>query len=320
MDETKNPTAAETASGRRRKLQRWKLVKKNWQLYLFVLPAVLSFAFFSYAPMYGVQIAFKEYNPGLGIFGSPWADPWYRYFKLFFDSAWFTTTLKNTVVLSLYSFVVGNILPLLLALMINEVRSLRLKKTVQTVTYIPYFVSTVVVVGMLNLMFGDTGVVNQVMQMAGGTPFQFLTSDAAFKHLYVWSGVWTGTGYGSIIYFAALSNVAPELHEAAIIDGASRLQRIIHIDIPAVIPTFVILLIMGAGSIMNVSYEKVFLMQNAVNLQVSEVINTYVYKVGILHTQYSLSSAVGLFNNVVNLILLFIVNKIAGKVSETSLW
>ena len=319
MEKIRRPVSPGTAVGFAG-TRKWKLVRKNWQLYLFVLPAVVSFALFSYAPMYGVQIAFKSYNPAFGIFGSPWADPWYRYFKLFFDSAWFTTTLKNTLVLSLYGFVTGSVLPLLLALMINEVRGLRFKKTVQTVTYIPYFVSTVVVVGMLNLMFGDTGVVNQMIQMTGCAPFQFLTSDAAFKHLYVWSGVWTGTGYGSIIYFAALSNVAPELHEAAVIDGANRLQRILHIDLPAVVPTFVILLIMGAGSIMNVSYEKVFLMQNAVNLQVSEVINTYVYKTGILHTQYSLSSAVGLFNNIINLVLLFIVNKIAGKVSETSLW
>ncbi len=317
MDMTKNLTGSADVPRRSKK---WKLVRKNWQLYLFVLPAFLAFALFSYAPMYGVQIAFKEYNPGLGIWGSPWAQPWYRYFKLFFDSAWFTTTLKNTLTLSFYMFILGNILPLLLALMINEAKHMAFKKTVQTVTYMPYFISTVVVVGMINLMFADKGVVNQLIQLLGGTPFQFLTSDAAFKHLYVWSGVWTGTGYGSVIYFAALSNVSPELHEAAIIDGANRFQRIYHIDIPAVIPTFVILLIMGAGSIMNVSYEKVLLMQNPTNLLVSEVINTYVYKVGILHTQYSLSSAVGLFNNVINLILLLIVNKVAGKVGETSLW
>lgn len=304
----------------KRRASRWRLVKKNWQLYLFILPAIVAFALFSYIPMYGVQIAFKAYNPVLGFWGSPWADPWYKYFKLFFSSAWFITTLKNTLVLSLYGFVIGNIAPLILALMINEAANVHFKKTVQMVTYIPYFISTVVLVGMLNQMFSSSGIVNEMLRAVGLPQYNFLTSDPAFKHLYVWSGAWQGTGYGSIIYFAALCNVSPELHEAATIDGASRFQRIIHIDIPAVIPTFVVLLIMGAGQIMNVSYEKVLAMQNNVNLGVSEVINTYVYKTGIVHAQYSLSSAVGLFNNVINLILLIIVNKMCKQVSDTSLW
>ena len=266
--------------------------------------------------MYGVIIAFKNYNAALGFFKSPWANPWYRYFKLFFDSAWFTTTLKNTLILSLYGFLLGNILPLLLALMINEVRKVAFKKVVQTVTYLPYFISTVVLVGLIKLMFDNTGVINYIFN----TSYPFLTSDAAFPQLYVWSGAWVGTGYGAIVYFAALSNVNPELLEAATIDGANRFQKIIHVDLPAVIPTFVILLILGAGSIMNVSYEKVLLMQNNVNLGVSEVINTYVYKVGILHAQYSLSTAVGLFNNLINLLLLLITNRISKVVGETSLW
>lgn len=299
---------------------RRKMVKRNWELYLFILPATVYFALFCYWPMYGVIIAFKKYNVGIGILQSPWAHPWYRYFKMFFDSAWFTTTVKNTLVLSLYGFVVGNILPLLLALMVNEMENMAFKKTVQTITYLPYFISEVVLVGLIDLMFADKGVINQIIMALGGTATQFLSSDAAFPHLYVWSGAWVGTGYGAILYFAALSNVNPELYEAAVIDGASRFQRIIHVTIPAVVPTFVMLLILGAGSIMSVSYTKVLLMQTTTNLEVSEVINTYVYKVGILHTQYSLSTAVGIFNNVINLLLLIIVNKISKTVSDIALW
>lgn len=296
------------------------LIKRNWQLYLLILPAFIYFAVFCYAPMYGVQVAFKDYNAGLGIIGSPWAQPFYKWFKMFFDSAWFTTTLRNTIILSLYSFIVGSILPVLLALMINEVGNLRFKKLVQNFTYIPYFISTVVLVGMINLFFSSSGLVNQVYSLFGGTPIQFLLKDNLFDDLYVWSGVWQGTGWGSIIYLAALSNVSAEMYEAATIDGASRLQKVYHINIPALVPTIIIMMILGAGSIMNVSYEKVLLMQTDLNLKVSEVINTYIYKVGILRAQYNLSSAVGLFNNVVNLILLVIVNKISGKISETSLW
>ena len=299
---------------------RTKLAKRNWQLYILVLPALVYAALFQYWPMYGIMIGFKNYNPALGIWGSSWADPWYYYFKLFFDSAWFVTTLKNTLILAMYGFVVGSILPLLLALMINEVQNVVFKKTVQTVTYLPYFVSTVVLIGMVNLMFDNNGVINKLINMAGCPTYPFLTSDAGFVNLYVWSGVWQGTGYGAIVYFAALSNVSPELIEASVIDGANRFQRMIHVSLPAVIPTFIILLILGAGSIMNVSYEKVFLMQNYINLEASEVINTYVYKTGILHAQYSLSTAVGLFNNIINMILMIIVNKIAGVVGETSLW
>lgn len=295
---------------------RTKLLKRNWQLYLLVLPALIYFAIFSYWPMYGVILAFKDYDPSVGFFGSAWVDPWYHYFEMFFDSVWFTTTLKNTLVLSLYGLAVGQILPLLLALMINEVQNVFFKKTVQTVTYLPYFISTVVLVGIMDLLFADKGLVNHLF----GTSYPFLTSNAAFAHLYTWSGVWSGTGYGAIIYFAALSNVSPELLEAATIDGASRFQKIIHIDLPTVIPTFMIFLILGVGSIMGVSYTKVLLMQNSLNLNVSEVINTYVYKTGILHAQYSLSTAIGLFNNVINLILLLLANKIAKVVGETSLW
>ena len=310
---------------RRRQLRsgfasKWILIRRNWQLYFFILPALVYFLVFCYAPMYGVQIAFKDYTGGAGITASPWAKPITKYFQLFFEGAWFSTTLKNTLTLSLYSFAVGSILPVVLALMVNELKSVRYQKIIQNATYIPNFISTVVLVGMINILFSRTGIINQIIQLFGHEPIYFLMKNSIFKHLYVWSGVWQGTGWGSIIYFAALSNVPMELYEAAIIDGATRLQRIIHINIPTLMPTFIIMLILGAGNIMNVSYEKVLLMQTDLNLKVSEVINTYVYKTGLLHAQFSLSSAVGLFNNVINLILLLLVNKISQKVSETSLW
>lgn len=302
---------------------KWILVKRNWQLYLFILPAVLFFVIFSYLPMYGVQIAFKDYKPALGIWGSPWANPFYKHFLHFFESPYFMITLKNTLMLSLYGMIVGTAAAILLALMVNEVQQTFFKRTVQTVTYLPYFISTVVLVEMVQLFFSSSttgGVINHLIELFGGTQVKFLTTPGLFKHLYVWSGIWQGTGYGSIIYFAALANVSPELHEAATIDGASRLQRIRHINIPAIMPTFVIMLILSAGSIMGVSYQKILLMQNDLILDASEVISTYVYKVGILNNQYGFSSAIGLFNNVVNVILLITVNKISAKVSSTSLW
>ncbi len=300
--------------------KKWNKIIRNWQLYLFLLPAVVYFIIFNYAPMYGVLIAFKKYNPGAGIWGSPWADPWYKNFTDFFHSAWALTTIRNTLILAIYSFIVGTILPVVLALMINEVRSVAFKKIVQNATYIPYFVSTVVLVGMVNLFFGGSGVINQIIKLFGGQSILFLMKNSIFDDLYVWSGVWQGTGWGSIIYFAALSNASPELHEAAVIDGASRFQRIIHINIPVIVPTFIIMLIMGAGSLINVGAEKVLLMQTDMNLEVSEVINTYVYKVGLVKTNFSLSTAIGLLTNFINMALLLTVNKVSGTVSDTSLW
>lgn len=307
---------APAVTGRRK----MALIARNWQLYLFLLPATVYFIIFNYAPMYGVIAAFKKYNAGLGVWGSPWADPWYKNFAQFFDSAWAEITIRNTLILALYSFVVGSILPVLLALMINEVRSNVYKKIVQNATYVPYFVSTVVLVGMVNLFFSGSGAVNQIIMMFGGEKTYFLMKNGLFDDLYVWSGAWQGTGWGSIIYFAALSNASPELHEAAVIDGASRFQRIIHINIPVIMPTFIIMLIMGAGSLISVGAEKVLLMQTDLNLEVSEVINTYVYKVGLVKNNFSLSTAIGLLTNLINMVLLLTVNKISSKVSETSLW
>ncbi|NWL86156.1 sugar ABC transporter permease [Paenibacillus sp. 79R4] len=296
------------------------MVKRNKALYLFILPAFLYFFIFAYIPMYGVQIAFKDFIATKGFGGSPWADPLLKHFITFFSSVRFGEIFWNTIRISLYYLLISFPAPIILALMINEVRGTRFKKLVQNITYMPYFISTVVLVGMIDLFFSNSGLVNQLTGLFGLEPVLFLQKEALFDHMYVWSGVWQATGYGSVIYFAALAGVSPELHEAATIDGATRLQRVIHVNIPAIMPTIIIMLIISVGGIMNLSFEKVLLMQKDINIASSEVISTYVYKLGIQKAQYSLSSAVGLFNNLINLALLIMVNRIARKVGETSLW
>ena len=298
----------------------WRGVIKNWQLYVFLLPAFVYVLIFNYAPMYGVVMAFKQYSLRAGIWGSPWIDPIYKNFRLFFDGRMFADVLRNTVTLSLYGLIAGFPFPILLALMLNEVKSKRYMKFVQNVTYTPYFISTVVIVGMIRLFFTGTGIVNSIFARFGVAPVLFLNQAGYFPHMYIWSGIWQTVGYGSIIYFAALSGVPPELHEAAVIDGASRLRRIWHINLPHIRPTIVILLILDAGRIMNVGFEKIYLMQSSLNLAQSEVISTYIYKVGVTKQNFSIGAAVGLFNNVINMALLIIVNWVAGKIGETSLF
>lgn len=306
-----------TATGKRKNLI---LIKKNRVLYLFILPAFLYFLIFAYVPMYGVQIAFKDFVATKGFLGSEWADPLFKHFQTFFSSVNFWNILRNTLGLSLYYLAVSFPAPIILALLINEVKNTKFKKAVQNITYMPYFISTVVLVGMVDLFFARTGLVNNILGLFGIEPIMFLMKDSMFNDLYVWSGVWQSTGYGAVIYIAALAGVSPDLHEAATIDGATRFQRILHVNLPAIMPTIVIMLIMSVGGIMNLSFEKVLLMQTDSNLMVSEVISTYVYKLGIQKAQYSLSTAVGLFNNAINLILLVSVNKISRRISENSLW
>lgn len=230
--------------------------------------------------------------------------------------------MKNTLVVSLYSLVVGFPIPIVLALMINSVKSTRFKKLTQTITYMPHFISTVILVGMMSVFLSPkSGFLNHLIAMLGGPDdLYYMGSASAFAHLYVWSGIWQNMGWSSIIYLAALAGVDQELHEAAMVDGANKLKRIIHIDLPAIMPTMVILLIMNAGNIMSVGYEKVYLMQNDLNLTTAEVISTYVYKIGLKQQQYSYSAAIGLFNNAINFFLLVVVNKISKKVSGSSLW
>ncbi|WP_442951651.1 ABC transporter permease [Paenibacillus sp. GYB003] len=282
-------------------------------------PVLVYFIVFHYMPMYGVQIAFKDFIATKGIWGSPWVG--LKHFDRFFDSYFFWRLLKNTLGISLYELAVGFPIPIVLALMINEVRHKGYKKFIQTVTYAPHFLSTVVLVGIVIMFLSPTsGIVNTIIKAFGGEPIFFMTKPEWFKTVYVLSGVWQQMGWSSIIYLAALAGIDPGLHEAARVDGASRLQRIWHINLPGIMPTVVILLILNIGSLMGVGFEKVFLMQNSLNTESSDVISTYVYRSGLLGAQYSFASAVGLFNSVVNFVLLLTVNRIAKAVNQSSLW
>ncbi len=296
-----------------------RAIKKHWQYYIFLIPAVAFFVVFSYLPMYGVQIAFREFSARLGFWGSPWVG--FTHFERFFNSYYFSTLLRNTVTISLYSLAVGFPLPIILALALNEIKNGKFKRITQTVTYAPYFISVVVMCGMvISFLSPTTGIINKAIMALGHEPIAFLNSEKLFSTIFVLSGVWQGAGWGSIIYLASLAGVNMELHEAALIDGAGRISRIIHINIPHILPTMTIMLILAAGGILSVGHEKILLLQNALNAGTSEVISTYVYKVGLINAQYSFSTAVGLFNSVVNLILLIIVNLFASKVGETALW
>ncbi len=294
-------------------------VRKNWQLYLLFLPVLLYFIVFHYVPMYGVQIAFKDFIANKGILESPWVG--FKHFERFFNSFYFWRIIKNTLGIGLYELIVGFPIPIILALMINEARSCRFRRFIQTVTYAPHFLSTVVVVGMIMMFLSPvSGLVNFIITSFGGEPIAFMTEPSWFKSIYVWSGVWQSMGWSSIIYLAALAGIDPQLHEAAKVDGAGWFRRIWHINLPGIAPTMIILLILNIGSILGVGFEKVFLMQNSLNMEASDVIATNVYRSGILGAQYSYSAAVGLFNSVVNFIMLITVNRIARRVSETSLW
>jgi len=296
-----------------------KNLKRDYVLWLFVLPGMIITFIFSYIPIYGVQIAFRDYNLKMGFWGSPWVG--LEYFKRFFDSPYFLVTLKNTFVTSVYSLIAGFPIPIILALLLNSFRHKRYRKIIQTVTYAPNFISTVVMCGMLVLFLSPSvGVVNHVIQALGFKSINFMAEKNLWRHIYVWSGVWQSMGWNSVIFFAALSSVSPELHEAAVMDGASKFQIIRHIDFPSILPTATILLILSCGSILSVGFEKVFLLQNDLNLSASQVISTYVYQVGLIDNNVSYSAAIGLFNSVINAVLLVAVNKIADKMSGISLW
>lgn len=297
----------------------WRRMRKHWQLYLVVLLPMAYIIIFKYLPMAGVQIAFKDFNVIKGIWGSDWAG--FKHFNKFFASPNFWMYIKNTLGISMYGLLVGFPAPIILALALNEIRNGLFKKSVQMITYAPYFISTVIMVSILIVTLSpNVGLLSKVFTFFGAEPVNFMGIPGLFKSIYVWSDVWQYTGYGAIIYIAALSGVNPDLYEAAKVDGASRLQKIRHIDIPSLIPVSVILLILNLGNIMRLGFEKIYLMQNPLNLSTSEVISTYVYKVGLIGSNFSFSSAVGLFNSVINLILLVAVNFIARKLSNTSLW
>lgn len=295
-----------------------KIFLKNWQLYVFLLPAIIYLFLFNYIPMYGVQIAFRDYTVKGGITGSEWVG--LKYFLKFINYPNFSLLIKNTLSLSLYSLATFPC-SIIFALLLNEVRNAKFKKTVQMISYMPYFLSTVVVCSMITLFFHpNTGVINKLIELLGGTSQDFLTIPSYFNDIYVWSGVWQGLGWNSIIYIAALAGVPEELVDAAKVDGANRLQVIWHVNLPAILPTIVIMLILSCGHILSVGFEKAYLLQNSLNLSASQIISTYVYEIGLNGGQFSYSSAIGLFNNVVNIILLLIVNSVAKKASGTGIW
>ena len=298
----------------------WRAIAKNWGLYLLIAPSFILLLFFTYFPMYGVQIAFKDYNLMAGITRSPWADPWYKYFQRFFNSYQSELVIKNTLLLGLYSIAAGYPIPILLGLLINQMRPGKFRRVYQTVTYIPHFISTVVLVGMLNIMLSpSSGLIGAIYKLFGAQAPNLLASPGLFPSLYVWSDVWQNAGWDAIVYLAALASVDPNLYEAATVDGAGKRQKMLYIDLPMLLPMSCVMLILRAGGIMNVSFEKAYLMQNDLNLSVSEMISTYVYKLGIINSQYSLSAAVNLFNTLVNLALLLLVNQITRHLGDTSI-
>ncbi|MCI9650538.1 MAG: sugar ABC transporter permease [Lachnospiraceae bacterium] len=295
-----------------------KSIFHDWRLYVLMLPSLVYLFIFAYIPMYGVQIAFRDFSPRKGIWGSEWVG--LEYFKRFIEYPNFKFLMMNTLRIGLYSLATFPC-PIIFALMLNEVRSSKFKKSVQMISYIPHFLSTVVVCSMVTLFFNQkTGVVNAIIEFLGGTRTDFLTKASYFEDIYVWSGVWQGLGFGAIIYIAALASVPMEQIEAARIDGATRLQIIWHVNIPYILPTIIIMLIFSCGGILGVGFEKILLLQNDLNLSRSQVISTYVYEIGIRGGQFSYSSAIGLFNTIINVTILAIVNEIARRFGETSIW
>lgn len=297
--------------GQKRKIKS-KVIKSQYQLHLFLIPAFLFFFIIHYIPMYGVQIAFRDYVEVKGILGSEWIG--FSNFTRFFSSYQFWRLIKNTLGLSFYSLLAEFPIPIILALLLNQVGNKRYKKLVQTVTYAPHFISIVVMIGMVQLFLSpSSGIVNSIIKMVGGQTISFLGEASYFKHIYVFTGVWQHAGWGAILYLATLASVSPELYEAARVDGASKWHLIRHIDLPSILPTAIIMLILRVGRLMNIGMQKALLLQNPLNIRGSEIIPTYVYKMGILKNQYSYSATIGLFNSLINIILLFSVNKLAKK-------
>ena len=294
-------------------------IKSNIPLYVLLFPSIILLIMFAYIPMLGLVIAFKDYSPANGILNSPWAG--FKYFTQFFNSVQFRTTMMNTLKISIYSILVGFPLPILLALLCNQLRTGKFKKVFQVTTYLPHFISTMVMCGIIILFLSpNSGLIANIFKSLGWTMPNLLSKPDSFAGVYVWSDVWQHIGWDSIIYLAALSAIDPTYYEAATMDGASRMQKILNIDLPLLLPTAMILLILRAGSLLSIGFEKVLLLQNPLNLAGSEVISTYVYKVGMQNFQYSYSTAIGLFNTVVNLIILLSVNWFSKRYTKTGLF
>jgi putative aldouronate transport system permease protein len=285
-----------------------------------VLPGFVLLLVFSYIPMYGIVMAFQSFRPALGFFKSPFANPWYRYFRQLITDVYFMRLLKNTLVLGVSSLVWGFPAPIIFALLLNEVKGRTFKRLTQTISYMPYFLSTVIVVGIMKLLLATDGPISAVLLHSGlqiQNPFLF---PEAFRPLYIVSGIWSGIGFGSIIYLAAIAGINPELYEAAKVDGANRFQQIIHVTIPCIAPTIIILFIFAVSGVVGNDWQKILLIYNEATYSTSDVIGTYVYRIGITNTSYSYAAAVGLFMNVVSFFLLVATNYIARAVGETSLW
>ena len=294
-----------------------KQMKRDWLLYVMFIPVALNFIVFHFWPMYGLRIAFMDYNPVLGFDYSRFVG--LKNFERFFSSQYFGLTLRNTLSVTLSSLLLSP-LPIILALLLNEVTNARFKKTIQTISYMPHFVSAVIVVGILNILFSNEGIVNNLIQALGYNSFNFLSNKNTFLPMYLGMGVWGETGYESIIFIAAITNINPELYEAAEIDGAGRMKRLWHVTLPEILSTLVVIYIMRIGNIMNVGWQTIYLMQNELNLETSEVISTFVYKRGLIDSDYGYSTAVGLFNNLIGFILVLIANKLSKVFTESSLF
>ncbi|PWU67863.1 sugar ABC transporter permease [Gracilibacillus dipsosauri] len=293
--------------------------KRDHQLWIMILPAIICVIIFNYIPMYGIQLAFREYDFTAGLTGGEWVG--LQYFEQFIKSHMFTDLIRNTLVISITTIVVGFPAPIILALLVNQIRWKRGKRILQTTVYLPHFISIVVLVGLLNVLLSpNTGLIGLLIAKMGFEGTNLLASTTAFVPVYVLSDIWQHVGWNSIIYLAALSSVDPQLYDAAKIDGANRWQIIRNVEIPAIIPTIIILLILNMGTVISTGFEKIFLMQNSLNLPISEVIETYVYKIGIISNQFSYAAAIGLFNTLINFTLLVIVNSIAKRVAKISLW
>ena len=306
-----------------RKTFRQRLVRdfKRYKLiYLLGFLCLAYYFIFCYLPMGGIVIAFKDFRAARGIFGSKWADPWYKYFDQFFNGYYFARLLRNTLLINVLDLIFGFPAPIILALLLNELRSHSYKRVVQTVSYLPHFISQVVICGIILDFFSSSGVINQIITLLGGNRVLFMQDARYFRPIYVGSGIWQGVGYGSIIYLSALSGVNVDLYDAAAIDGCNRFGRVIHVTIPGILPTVIIMLILKVGSMLSVGFEKIILLYNETIYETADVISSFVYRYGLQKGNYSYATAVGLFNSLFNFALLIGVNALSRKVSEVSLW
>ena len=294
--------------------------RRNWTLYTMLIPGTIIIFVFAYIPMYGIVMAFQNFKPSTGFFGSAFANPWYRYFLQLFRDPYFGRLLSNTLLLGVYSLLWGFPAPILLALLMNEIKGKTFKRITQTISYMPYFLSTVIVIGLMKLLLATDGPVNELLAPFGVQMKSVFMSASAFRTLYIGSGIWMGVGFGSIIYLAAIAGINPEMYEAATVDGANRFQQLWYVTLPSILPTITIQLIFAVSGIVGNDFQRILLMYNEATYKTADVINTYVYRVGITGTSYSYAAAAGLFTSVTSFILLFLTNLLARKIGETSLW